>query len=179
MAKDGTARGGARLGSGPKRKALVEKIEEGKSAGVIALPNASDLGGNDMPDPKDYMREKQKNGGDFCAEKIYVETWEWVKERGCEKLVSIQLIEQYAMSVSRWIQCEQAISAYGFLAKHPTTNQAIASPYVSMSQNYMKQVNQIWYQIFQVVKENCSVEWQGSTPQDDVMERLLRSRKGV
>ena len=54
----------------------------------------------------------------------------------------------------------------------------IASPYVSMSQQYMKQVNQIWYQIYQVVKENCSVEWQGSTPQDDVMERLLRARNG-
>jgi hypothetical protein len=81
--------------------------------------------------------------------------------------------------VSRWIQCEHAISEYGFLAKHPTTNAAIASPYVTMSQNYMKQVNQIWYQIYQVVKENCSVEFSGNTPQDDVMERLLRSRKGV
>ena len=34
-----------------------------------------------------------------------------------------------------------------------------------MSQNYMKQVNQIWYQIYQVVKENCSVEFSGNTPQ--------------
>src|SRR5699024_10508989 len=63
--------------------------------------------------------------------------------------------------------------------KHPTTGNAIASPYVSMSQQYMKQVNQIWYQFYQVVKENCSVEWQGSTPQDDVMERLLRARGGL
>ena len=61
--------------------------------------------------------------------------------------------EQYAVSVSRWIQCEECISEYGFLAKHPTTGNAIASPYVSMSQQYMKQVNQIWYQIYQVVKE--------------------------
>lgn len=43
----------------------------------------------------------------------------------------------------------------------------------------MKQTNQIWYQIFQVVKENCSVDFQGTTPQDDVMERLLRTRRGV
>ena len=98
--------------------------------------------------------------------------------------MSPQLISQYAMAVSRWIQCEHAISEYGFLAKHPTTNAAIASPYVTMGQNYMKQVNQIWYQInqiwyqiYQVVKENCSVEFAGNTPQDDVMERLLRSRK--
>jgi hypothetical protein len=88
--------------------------------------------------------------------------------------VSTQLVEQYAMSVSRWIQCEECISEFGFLAKHPTTGNAIASPYVSMSQQYMKQVNQVWYQI---VKENCSVEWQGATPQDDVMERLLNTRR--
>ena len=55
---------------------------------------------------------------------------------------------------------------------------AIGGKRNSRDQQYMKQVNQIWYQIYQVVKENCSVEWQGSTPQDDVMERLLRARNG-
>jgi hypothetical protein len=48
-----------------------------------------------------------------------------------------------------------------------------------MSQQYMKQVNQIWYQIYQIVKENCAVDYQGESPQDDVMERLLRARRGV
>jgi len=47
-----------------------------------------------------------------------------------------------------------------------------------MAQNYMKQTNQIWFQIYQVVKENCSTEYSGPTPQDDMMERLLKSRKG-
>ena len=60
-----------------------------------------------------------------------------------------------------------------------TTGAAIASPYVSMSQSYMKQTNYCWMQIYQIVKENCSVEFSGNTPQDDVMERLLRARKGV
>ena len=83
---------------------------------------------------------------------------------------------QYAMSVSRWIQCEEVISEYGFLAKHPTTGSAIASPYVSMSQSYMKQVNQLWYQIFQIVRENCSTEFSG-LPIDDAMEKLLTARK--
>jgi hypothetical protein len=89
------------------------------------------------------------------------------------------MVEQYAMSVSRWIQCEEIVSSTGFLAKHPTTGAAIASPYVTMSQSYMKQTNYCWMQIYQIVKENCSVEFQGNTPQDDVMERLLRARKGV
>ena len=37
--------------------------------------------------------------------------------------------------------------------------------------------NQSWYQIYQIVRENASVEYKGATPQDDVMERLLRARK--
>ena len=88
-----------------------------------------------------------------------------------------QLIEQYAMSVSRWVQCETCISEYGFLAKHPTTGAAITSPYVTMSQNYLKQVNQCWYQIYQIVRENCSAAY-GASPQDDLLERLLTARKG-
>ena len=183
MAKDGTARGGPRIGNGRKPKALSEKINTGNPGGrkltVMELPADSDLTGEDMPEIKEYMKERQKNGEEFDAAEIFEETWNWLKERGCEKLVSTQLIRSYAMSVSRWIQCEHAISEYGFLAKHPTTGNAMQSPYVAMSQNYMKQVNNLWYQIFQIVKENCSTEFSGNTPQDDVMERLLRSRKGV
>ena len=179
MAKDGTNRGGTRVGAGRKPKALVDKIKDGDAAQVIELPSPPTFEGVDVPPIKEYLKAKQKMGKDLCAEEVYKETWIWLKERGCERLVNQQLIEQYAMSVSRWIQCEQCISEYGFLAKHPTTGNAIASPYVAMSQTYMKQVNQVWYQIFQVVKENCSVEWQGGTPQDDVMERLLRTRKGM
>ena len=74
---------------------------------------------------------------------------------------------------------EEIVSSTGFLAKHPTTGAAIASPYVSMSQSYMKQTNYCWMQIYQIVKENCSVKFQGNTPQDDVMERLLCVRKGI
>ena len=95
----------------------------------------------------------------------------------CEVVIASDLIEQYAMMVSRWVQCETCISEYGFLAKHPTTGAAITSPYVTMSQNYLKQVNQCWYQIYQIVKENCSVEYGGANPHDDLMEHLLTARK--
>ena len=81
------------------------------------------------------------------------------------------------MSVSRWVQCEEAISEFGFLAKHPTTGNAMQSPYVAMSQNYMKQVNQVWFQIYQVVKDNCTTDIGGASPQDDLMERLLQARR--
>lgn len=48
-----------------------------------------------------------------------------------------------------------------------------------MRQSYIKQTNYCWMQIYQIVKENFLVEFSGNTPQDDVMERLFRARKGV
>jgi len=178
MAKDGTARGGPRFGQGRPKKALADKVAEGKIEGAVVLPIPTELEPADVPPVKEYMKAEQKNGKTLCAEEVFKNTFQWLKDRGCEKLVNTQLIEQYAMSVSRWIQCEEAISEFGFLAKHPTTGNAIASPYVSMSREYMKQVTSAWYQIYQVVRDNCSVEYEGPTPQNDVMERLLRARNG-
>lgn len=183
MAKDGTLRGGARPGTGPKKKALTEKIDTGNPGGraltVIDFgDDAAKLSGQDMPPVKDFLKAKQKDGKALCAEEIYTETWQWLKERGCAQIVGVQLIEQYSMCVARWMQCEAAISEFGFLAKHPTTGAAMSSPYVAMARDYMKQVNQLWYQIFQIVKENCTTDFGGYSPQDDVMERLLQARKG-
>ena len=177
MAKDGTNRGGARPGTGPKKQALNDKIAAGKASKSMVLPEPTDIVGTDIPPVKEYLKAKQKNGKDLCAEDGFIATFTWLKGLNCDRLVNGQLIEQYAMSVSRWIQCEEAISEYGFLAKHPTTGNAIASPYVSMSRDYMKQVNSTWFAIYQIVKENCSVEY-GQTPHDDLMERLLSARRG-
>ena len=176
MAKDGTNRGGARPGAGRPRKALTEKIAEGKTAEVMMQP--TDMESTETPPVREFMQELQRDGTKLLADDVYTETYQWLKERSCEKIVSRQLVEQYAMSISRWIHCEQIVTKYGYISKHPTTGAAIASPYVAMSQNYMKQANQIWNQIFQIVRENCSVEFQGN-PQEDMMEKLLRSRKGV
>ena len=178
MAKDGTARGGQRVGAGRKSKALTDKIADGRLNGAMVLPEPMDIEGADVPAVKDYLKATQKNGKDLCAEDIYIETYRWLKDRSCEMLVNNQLIEQYAMSVSRWIQCEECITEFGFLAKHPTTGNAIPSPYVAMSQSFMKQANNLWYQIYQVVRENCATEYKGATPHDDVMEKLLTARRG-
>ena len=174
MAKDGTNRGGARIGAGRKSKSLNDKISEGKSAKVLNVP--TDLQGEDVPPVREYFKTPQANGKDLIAEEIYIKTYSWLKEQGCEKAVYSQLVEQYAMNVARWIQAEELISATGFLAKHPTTGNAIASPYIGISQTYMKQSQQIWYQIFQIVKENSTGDY-SHTPNDDTMEFLLNIRK--
>ncbi len=182
MAKDGTNRGGARIGAGAKKKALAEKIAEGNPGGrtltVMEFENAADLKGEEMPEPNKMLEAVQKDGKTLVAGEIYRDTWKWLDERGCAALVSPQLLERYAMSVARWIQCEEAVTEFGFLAKHPTTGNAMQSPYVAMSQNYMTQTNRLWLEIFQLVKENSLSEYTGGNPQDNVMERLLTARTG-
>lgn len=184
MAKDGTYRGGARPGQGRPRKGVLEKAEAGnpghRKLEVLDIPEALgtvDLEGIDMPPLKDYMKAEQRNGEKLQAEGIYKEVWIWLKKLGCETLVSSQMIEHYAMAQARYIQCQDAISEFGFLSKHPTTGAAIQSPYVSMAAGFEKQATIAWGQIFQVVKENCTKDFSGPSPNDE-MERLLRSRNG-
>ena len=191
MAKDGTNRGGRRVRAGDKPDALADKIIAGKAAKRIELPlfegddlapvdlsaEAVELEGIDMPRPDEYLSDVQKDGKTLGADKIYTETWMWLKERGCEKLVNNRLLESYSEAFARFIQCEKAISTYGLVGRHPTTGGAIASPFVTMSMQFQKQANLIWYEIYDIVKQNCTSPFTGN-PQDDMMEQLLRSRKG-
>ena len=131
-----------------------------------------------MPKPSEFLSAKQKDGSTLCAAEIYENVWKGLSDRGCATIISPQLIERFAMASARWIQCESLTSELGFLAKHPTTGNAIPSPYVSMSQSFSKQANNLWFQIYQVVRENCSTEYKGATPHEDMMERLLSARRG-
>ena len=96
MAKDGTMRGGARVGSGRKSKALTEKIGSGLAASVIELPEPKEISGEDVPPVKEFLKAAQKSGIDLCAEDVFKSTFLWLKDRGCDRLVNTQLIEQYA-----------------------------------------------------------------------------------
>ena len=191
VAKDGTLRGGRRVRAGGKPDALVDKIAAGKAAKVLEVPelhpetmleaddldDAADLYGADMPAPSDYLCARQKDGKPLGADALYRETWNWLRERGCEKFISPRLLESYAQAFARYIQCEEAISTYGLLGKHPTTGAAMTSPFVQMSQSFQKQANLIWCEIFDIVKQNCTTAFIGN-PQDDLMEALLSGRKG-
>ena len=175
---------GPKPGSGGRpKKALADKIADGnpgkRPLTVIDFKDsAADLEGQDMPKPSAFLSAKQKDGTELQAVEIYRNTWEWLSVRGCAAIISPQLIERFAMASARWIQCEMITSQLGFLAKHPTTGAAIQSPYVAIANTYMNQANRLWAEIFQIVRENCAVEYGGATPQDDLMERLLRARKG-
>ena len=98
MAKDGTNRGGARPGAGRPRKALADKIASGNPGGraltQIKVPdNLPDLIGEDMPQPSEILSAQQKNGKPLGADKIYRDTWLWLKGFKCERLVSPALLQ--------------------------------------------------------------------------------------
>ena len=186
MARDGTNRGGRRIRAGDKPNALADKIQKGKAAQVMDFPimeldgpdemgPVADLNGADMPHPSEYLSAKQRDGETLGADIIFTETIRWLKERGCDRLVNPRLVESYAEAFARYIQCSEAVSKFGLLGKHPTTGGPIASPFVQMALSFQKQANLLWYEIFDIVKQNSTTAFEGS-PQDDAMEKLLRSR---
>ena len=69
MAKDGSNRGGARTGAGRKKKALADKVAEGKADNLLVLPTTN-FSGVEMPPPKEYLKAPQKNGQENCAAEI-------------------------------------------------------------------------------------------------------------
>lgn len=191
MAKDGTNRGGRRVRAGDKPMSAVEKIQKGLPVQImnndipefetaeleaVDLPEGAVLQGADMPKPGDYLSARQKNGMPLGADEIYKETWLWLKKRGCENLVNKRLIESYAQAFARYIQCEDAVSTYGLLGKHPTTGGVMVSPFVQMSQQFQKSANMIWYEIYDIVKQNCTEAFEDNL--NDTMEQLLRKRRG-
>ena len=190
MAKDGTNRGGRRVKAGSKPDALTDKIAVGKSAKIFEpidfdidsdfetdnFMDTADLEGENIPKPSEYLKSEQKDGSLLGADKIFNETWLWLKKRKCDKFVNPRLVESYSQAFARYIQCEEAISKFGFLGKHPTTGAAIANPFVQMSVSFQKQANLLWYEIFDIVKQNCTTDF-SDTPQDNVMELLLTARR--
>lgn len=142
---------------------------------AVDLPDGAVLDGTDMPAPSDYLSAKQKNGMPLGANEIYKETWIWLKQRNCENLVNSRLLESYSQAFARYIQCEDAISQFGLLGKHPTTGGVIASPFVQMSSQFQKTANLLRYEIYSIVKENCTQSYE--TQGEDMMEKLLRQRR--
>ena len=171
--------GGARVGAGRKRKPLAEKLVDNPGKREIKyIPNEvlADIKAEDIPKPSEWLKDETKNTQRAnVATEIYESTWIWIKERGCDHLITKEQIEQYASSVARYIQCEEGISAFGLLAKHPTTNMPIASPYVSMSEKFLKRANLLWASIYQIVKENCEVPV-GKSHNESIMEQILTGK---
>lgn len=143
----GTTNGGTRRGAGEKPKKNVTQLK------VVELPECAIEQAKKKPTPE-WMRRKQMDGrAKLQAEEIKQKIDAWMIERAVRQFVPDHLVEMYAMALARYIQTEEEISKTGFLAKHPTTGAPMTSPYVSMSIEYSKQTQSIWWQIYQTIKD--------------------------
>lgn len=118
----------------PKTKAQIQAVE--------------------MPSVKEYLTAIQRDGSELCAADVFSDTMKWLREKGFDDAVSKQVVEQYAMTVARWVHLEEMVSKYGYIAKHPTTGAPMQSPYVTMAQAYAKQVVMIRDEINRLIKES-------------------------
>lgn len=169
--------GGRRTNSGRKSKALSDKILEGKSnIKTIQFDVSHDLKGEDIPEPKAYLKSQQRQG-ELVAVEIRQEVWGWLKKRKCDHLIPMLIIDQFAMTYARWIQAEEARSEFGPLSKHPTTGNAQLSPFVGIAQAERKAALNIWNEIYSIVRANCTDNFD-SNFEDDVMEHLLSMPRG-
>lgn len=162
-------RGGYRINSGRKKDFKEEDTMKERF---------KDLVGAEIPEPGEYLSTQTKNASENCAKKIFDKTWEWLKKRECDVLITPHQVEQYAMSVARWMQAEDAIHTFGFLAKHPTTGAPIASPFVKIAHDFMKQSSNLWLQIYGVIRENC-IEYANKNnvnANEDMMEIILSTK---
>ena len=171
MAKDGTTRGGARIGAGRKSKSAEEKRLEG----VEILPKKIKNNQKKIKNPKSYLTAVQKDGSKTFARRIYRETYDWLKKNNCADSISAQLVENFAEVMGRHIQTEGQISQSGFIIRQPTTGEPMTSPLVKISLDYLKAAQQLWYQISQFAKENGT--YNGGDEAADIMENLLTFRK--
>lgn len=162
MAKDGTNRGGRRLGSGRKLSEAHIVDLSGRAADLTAKP---------LPKIKQYLNEKQSDGKPLGARRIYKDMLDYLQSVSCVEFVPEPLLEQYSICVARWIQAEHAVSEHGMLGRHPTTKGVIASPFIGIAHDYMKQANQALFQIVQIVQENRVVQ---EEPAEESVNDLLK-----
>jgi len=170
--------GGARTGSGRKKMTEKNKQLYGK---VPVKSKGKNFKGTELepcecPEPHPYMSMTTKNAGENLSKQIYDEVYAWLKDRKCEYLVQPQLIEQYALSYARYAQAETAIHQFGLLAKNQNSGNAEPSPFIEISQTYLKQSQSIWLSIYATVKDSC-IQYSGEDlPEDDLMEKLLSGK---
>lgn len=162
-AKDGTNRGGKRIGAGRKR-----------NTADLTLIKCGAKNQRKIKPPRKYLSGEQKDGEKLAAKKIFAEVMDWLRDCHCEGLLPQSLIESYAMAMARHIQAEQYLSSYGLLAKHPTSGEPCTSPFVKISQSYLKEAQLLWSEIFSACKANAPDLVRAD--ETDAMAKLFKER---
>jgi len=160
---------GPKPGSGGRpKKALYDNLTDG-NPGKRPLTVLGDNVNHEEQDftPPAYMKDIPD------AVAYFNNVVDWLKTTNCLGFIYPETIAEYAMAKYRWQYCLKK-NCEGLLAAHPTTGQPMQSPYVSMEWQYLKIANDLWSTIWNIVKENSTVEFRVNNPNEDAMEALLQ-----
>ena len=149
MAKDGTRRGGARVGAGRPRKQKPENLET-----VLQMVTVNDAERESFPPFNRDLCDAKGAYSLAAAEDVYYSVFKFARDNGAEGRVPKELVELFAVTYSRWVQVEKDISKEGFTAEHPTTGAPCKSPLVDVSNTYSKQAHNYWYSIWSAIKDS-------------------------
>lgn len=170
--------GGARPGSGRKKKPLAEKVLDGnpgkRTPKVLELPeqNSASLEPpdyiEDFPVDKDWIDVEPKIG------MLYKRIVGWLQGTGCLHLINPELIYDYVRLKYRWLECEEIVRAK--LIKFNINGDWGVNPVYQMGLDYKKAANAEWDKIWEIVAQNCATDFSMNDPNNDIMESLLRGR---
>lgn len=161
--------GGYRANAGRKRVPASKKILEGNPSHrpieVVEFgPNAAKVPST----PPEYLPEK--------AKEIYTNVYNWLVSIDCLTGILPYNLQEYAFCKARWMDCEEMNTTHGLIMKDDK-GRPVTSPYVQLSQIYLRQTNEVWAKIYVVIREAKLSKYTDSSPNDDVLESLFRGKK--
>jgi hypothetical protein len=171
--------GGKRLGAGRKkeaREAMQRQADiRAEELNIQPLSVDGDLIGAEMPPPHEYLMRQTRGISENHGKEIYERLWKWLKERDCHLLVNNEMLQQYAMTLARCEQLENAIHDFGFLAKHPTTSNPIESPYAKECQRWQKLAQSQWAQIEVGISDRLRYFVDRNAKSDDPLDVIINN----
>ena len=155
--------GGARAGAGRKKRPLTDKILEGnpgkREIKTVQFPKTNNHLENhdsrnqveyDARHAPDFLAQNGLECGDNVpsAKKIYTLLMAFIKSSGCERLISTNLVEDFAHLRRSYLECEYMNRTRGRIANGKR------SPYVTMAVDYNKQALAIYDRIWNIIAQN-------------------------
>ena len=171
--------GGSRANCGRKGKSRLQKELEGdipmsNNNVPEVVDKVEDIPSDVMiPKVKDYMKMDQRTGKPLGADLILNDMINYLKKIRCLGLVNPMLVEQYAMDRARYIQCQNALSEYGLIIRKQSNGNTVPSPFYTMLSGLEKSMNNTYYMIDRVIRDNCKDGYHEYTESEWVMERIL------
>ena len=163
--------GGARPGSGRKKKPLSDKLMEGNPG---KRPNKVLSFAKGLPNdikPPGYLEDFIAFNIEPDVSEFYRNTVKWLERTGCLHLINPDFIAEYAILKTRWLECEFMVSR---MFSHGEVS--MAHPNADLGLRYLKQADVVWGKIWNIVAQNCEYNLGGENPNADIMSALLNAK---